>query len=265
MHRIALNGLNYYEFDSLAAAGGMRHGVFTRLGGVSPAPYASLNVGSTVGDDPGRVLQNRARAASALGLRDEDVRTTWQVHSADVVIVRRGEKQPYPPPRADVILTPDAGVPLTMRFADCAPILLYDPVRHALGMVHAGWRGTAMRAAQAAVETMRDAFGSRPADLLAGIGPAIGPDHYEVGPEVVRAIHKAFTQADRLLHPTERPGHARLDLWEANRQVLEDAGVQEVEVSGLCTFTHVDQFFSHRAEHGKTGRFGMIAMLEERG
>jgi YfiH family protein len=264
VHRITQDGLVFYRFDRLAGMSGLEHGVFTRLGGVSSGPYESLNVGSTVGDEPANVQVNRARVAGTMGVRDADTRTTWQVHSADVLLIGGREPQDWPPPKADAIITDRVGVPLIMRFADCVPVVLYDPVRHALGLAHAGWRGTVTGIAPAAVEAMRDAFGCRPEDLIAGIGPAIGPCCYEVGPEVVAQVRDAFGDADSLIHrPSPNGRNPRFDLWEANRRALREAGIEQVEVAGMCTACNTHEFYSHRAEAGRTGRFGLLAVLRD--
>lgn len=252
----------YYQFETMFSLPVLRHGVFTRLGGSSSGAFASLNVGSTVGDDPDAVRHNRARMAGALGLQDADVRSVWQVHGVEVVVARRSDHLGELPPQADILLTDEPDLPLAMRFADCVPILIVDPVRRVLGMVHAGWRGTVLNAAGAAVAAMANVFGSSPADLIAGVGPSIGPERYEVGPEVISQVESAFDDSDGLLRASERPGHAYLDLWEANRRLLTGAGAGQVEVAALCTAEHSNEFFSHRAEHGRTGRFGMLAMLE---
>ncbi len=264
MQRIEVDDLVFYRFEQAADAG-LTHGVFTRRGGVSEMPYASLNVGATVGDRPDHVLANRQRMAAVLDVREADIRTAWQVHSADVLVVRRGDVQDWPPPRADALITADSGVPLAMRFADCVPLLFYDPVKQVLGLAHAGWRGTIAGVGPATVETMVAAFGSQPADIIAGIGPSIGPQHYEVGPEVAARVREMFDDMAGLLRPSGRDGHAYLDLWEANRRMLAAAGVQQIEVAGICTYEHVDEFYSHRAEHGRTGRFGMLAVLRDGG
>src|SRR5262249_9448876 len=159
------------------------------------------------------------------------------------------------------IVTDRPGLPLSMRFADCVPVLLYDPVHPAIGLVHAGWRGTMSDVVGAAVQKMSDTFGTRPADIQAGIGPSIGPECYQVGAEVVEATCAAFGDSDGLVHHAA-DGSAYLDLWEANRRALERAGIRQIEISGLCTACHTDEFFSHRAEHGRTGRFGAVIALE---
>jgi YfiH family protein len=158
------------------------------------------------------------------------------------------------------MVTDCPALPLTMRFADCTPILLYDPVRHAAGIAHAGWRGTVSGAAVSALHAMQSAFGTRPQDVQAGIGPSIGPDRYQVGEEVVEAVRRAFGTTDGLIKRAD-DGSAYLDLWAANRLALERVGVRQIEVAGICTATRTDEFYSHRAEAGRTGRFGVVMAL----
>jgi YfiH family protein len=252
------NGIRYYRFDIFPAA--VKQAVFTRQGGVSPAPWESLNVGGTVGDDAARVKENRVRSFSALERRLDSSYDVWQVHSADAAFAEspRGQGDDYK--KADIIFTDRPEVTLYMRFADCVPILLYDPVRAVVGLAHAGWLGTVREAAAAAVRAMTKHYGSRPADILAAIGPSIGPDHYEVGPEVVAQMQQTFGQTGRNLVET-RSGKTYLDLWAANRAQLEASGVQRIEVARVCTACHLDDWFSHRAEKGRTGRFGALMAL----
>jgi YfiH family protein len=184
----------------------------------------------------------------------------WQVHSAEVVMARapRNTEEDYE--KADVILTDRPEVTLFMRFADCVPVLLYDPVQAVIGMVHAGWLGTVRGASRVAVDAMVAEYGSRPADILAGIGPSIGVDHYEVGADVLAQVKLAFGAAELEL-VQRRDGKTYLDLWAANRVQLGQAGIEQIEIAGLCTACHTDDWFSHRGENGKTGRFGALIAL----
>jgi len=253
------NGLRWYRFDSFP--GTVSQAVFTRRGGDSPSPWTGLNLGGSVGDDPARVRTNRERAFSALGRPAGSLYDVWQVHSVDWVYAAAPRPLEDPMAKADIILTDRPEVTIVQRFADCVPVLLYDPVRHALAAAHSGWMGTVRGAARAAVEAMTTRFGSRPADLLAAIGPSIGPDHYEIGPDVAHQVQAAFgTQASALL--LQRAGSVLFDLWAANRLLLEQAGVGQIELAGLCTACHLEDWFSHRAEHGRTGRFGVLFGLE---
>ncbi len=253
------DSLRYYTFQSLDDAG-VVHGVFTRRGGVSPSPWKTLNLGGTVGDEPNRVGENRRRVFAALGVNIETIYDVWQVHSADVVCADRPRPPETPHLKADAILTDQPGVRLFMRFADCVPILLYDPARQVVGLVHAGWMGTIQKIIRLAVDKMRDKYRSDPGDILAAIGPSIGPDHYTIGPDVEAQVQRAFgPRAKDLLRKPE--SEVKFDLWTANRLILEEAGVSRVEISGLCTACHLEDWFSHRAEHGQTGRFGAVIGL----
>lgn len=259
MQRITHEGLAYYTFDSLR---GVTHGVFTRLGGVSAPPFASLNLGGNVGDDPQAVRANHVRMYDALGVEDAKACTVWQVHSADVVVVDAPpvEKHRWLA-RADALVTDKAGIPLSMRFADCVPLLFHDPVKGVIGAAHAGWRGMVQGVGAATVRTLVQTYGCNPANIRAAIGPSIGRDDYQVGEEVVAAVQAYFGTTDGLITRDPADGSAYLDLWAANRLDLERAGVGEIEIAGISTAAHTDEFFSHRAEGGKTGRFGMVICL----
>ena len=250
--------IRYFQFELFHD---LTHAVFTRRGGLSPDPWASLNLGGTVGDDPQRVRENRLRALSAIQLDPALVYDVWQVHGVDVVITDAARLPEIPHQRADVILTAKPGLTLMMRFADCVPILLHDPVRGIAGIAHAGWMGTVRGVVRAMLEAMQTRFGCKPADIRAGIGPSIGPDHYEIGPDVVAQVRQAFgPAANSLLEVRGRSTY--FDLWSANRLHLEQAGVTQIEVAGLCTACHTEDWFSHRAEKGRTGRFGAVIALE---
>lgn len=255
MDRIVADGLVYYRFPQLPLV----HGVFARHGGVSAPPWDTLNLGHTVGDDPEAVRRNHARLWGVLGVDGARACTVWQVHGAETVVAAAPPKDRRWLAQADGIVTDRPNLPLLMRFADCVPILLYDPVRGVIGMAHAGWRGTVAGAGPSAVRAMARAFGSRPADLWAGIGPSIGPERYQVGADVARAVEGALG-ANGLVRWSD-DGNAYLDLWAANRLALERAGVGQVAVAGICTASRTDEFFSHRAEGGRTGRFGAVLML----
>lgn len=260
-----VDGLRYYQFDSFDMSG-VVHGIFSRHGGVSPAPFASLNMAVSTGDTRENVTANRLRAFRALGCDPDSVADLWQVHSADVVVVHapRGAREHLG--KADVLVTDRPDVSLFLRFADCVPIMLFDPCRKAAGLVHAGWKGTLLKAPAQAVRALIEHYGCRPNDILAGIGPSIGPCHYEVGPEVAALTRRAFPGAAELLIPPEArsdasgplPPRPHLDLWAANARALREAGVRHIEIGEVCTACHPDEFFSHRAEGPRTGRFGAV-------
>lgn len=252
------DGLRFYQFARLPS--NLKQAIFTRQGGVSPAPWDTLNVGGTVGDDAARVRENRSRSFAALGLKLESLFDVWQVHSADAAFAQAPRREGEDHQKADIILTDRPEVTLYMRFADCVPIMLHDPRLGIVGLAHAGWLGTVRGAASAAVRAMTERYGSKPADILAAIGPSIGPDHYEVGPEVVAQVQRAFGPAASNLVEA-RNGRTYLDLWAANRVQLEGAGVHQIEVSEICTACHLEDWYSHRAEKGQTGRFGAVLAL----
>lgn len=260
MRRVDQGGPVYYQFEQWVSHPRLAHGVFTRHGGVSKAPWTSLNVGALVGDAPEAVETNARRMFDALGLDSERACTVWQVHGNKVIYAIERPTDRKWIDKADAIITDRIGLPLNLRFADCVPILLYDPDRHVIGMAHAGWRGTVGGVVQATIAAMAETFGTNPARLQAGIGPSIGPAHYQVGPEVVEAVQNAFGQTEPFISRAS-DGSAYLDLWEANRETLKRCGVVQIEVSRICTAERVDEFYSHRAEQGQTGRFGAVMAL----
>jgi YfiH family protein len=262
LQRVDQSGPVYYQFEQWLDAPGLTHGVFTRQGGVSGGPWGTLNVGGTVGDEPANVQRNARLIYETLEVDATRVCTVWQVHSADTVIASGPTPGRRWLARADGLVTDRPGVSLTMRFADCVPILFYDASHQALGIAHAGWRGTVSQVAASTLRTMQTAYGTDPAQVQAGIGPSIGPDQYQVGPEVVAAIEKAFGDAEGLIRYAQ-DGSAYLNLWEANRLTLERAGVRRIEVAGLCTASNTAEFYSHRAERGKTGRFCALIALKD--
>ncbi len=245
-----------YRFAAQAATPWLVHAVTTRLGGVSHGSFASLNLGHSVGDDPRHVAENHRQLFHALGGADRwRVVSPHQVHGARVVTVRDSAGL-ADGVKADGLVTDAAGVMLMLRFADCVPVLLVDGERRALGLSHAGWRGVAAGVAPATVARMVDKFGSRPEALWAGVGPAIGPCCYEVGREVEEAVLAACPPAAGL---SSGGAHPRLDLARAVESQLRQAGVRRVAQANLCTACHRDQFYSHRAEDGRTGRFAVLA------
>jgi len=255
------NGVRYFSFESLDDPG-LVQAIFTRHGGVSPQPWAALNVGGTVGDEPDRVVENRRRSFIAVGRSPESLYDVWQVHGREVVYTNSPRPHYAAHRKADAILTDNPRVTLFMRFADCAPIFLFDPHRRVVGLVHAGWQGTVKCTVQAAVRAMQEIFSCEPANIRAGIGPSIGAHHYPVGPEVVAQVRDTFRdRASDLLH-ANNGDNPTFDLWEANRLLLEDVGLREIEVAAICTACHLDDWFSHRGEHGRTGRFGALIGLE---
>ncbi len=252
------NGLRYYSFDIFSKA--VKQAVFTRRGGVSPTPWHSLNLGGSVGDDPARVAQNRLRVFNAMGSDPASIHDVWLVHGTDIVYADAPRPLEQPSAKADILFTDNPAVSLYMRFGDCVPILFHDPKKKVIGIAHAGWLGTLRGVAQAAVDGMRSRYGCKPEDIVAGIGPSIGVDHYEVGADVITQFQEKYSEdADQILQTRNESTY--LDLWTANAIQLQKAGVEQIQVSSLCTACNLDDWFSHRAEQGKTGRFGAIMAL----
>ncbi|CAN5717529.1 hypothetical protein BH23CHL2_BH23CHL2_12030 [soil metagenome] len=220
---------------------------------------------------PEHIAQNRAAFLDSAGFDGNALTLGRQIHGSRISVVTSADRgRGRPPdfdaiPNSDGLITTATDVVLGTIVADCVPILLYDPVQHALGLVHAGWRGTVAGIARNAVHNMAGAFGSRPADLHVGIGPSIGPCCYEVGAEVIDAWISAGTpDAQRAVVPREPRPH--LDLWQANRLTLIDAGVpcDNIELGNVCTRCQSTSYFSHRAAMAgerARGRMIMVAQL----
>lgn len=251
--------LPFFQFQALQNIDGVHHAVYTRQGGVSPAPFSSLNLSVSVPDDKDNVYANRRRAYGLFGRDTDSVVHAHLVHGNDVARVTRDNDGSWLP-HVDGIITDQPGCALTMNFADCAPVLLVDPRNKAIGIGHAGWKGAVVDLPGAMVRAMQIAFGSDPQTLIGAVGPCIGPCCYEVGDEVISAVHDAFDEGGSLLHERGGP-RPYFDLPDANRRNLLRAGVQQVELSGLCTGCRTDLFYSHRVEKGRTGRFGVMLML----
>ncbi len=242
--------------------------VTTRDGGVSGGSCAGLNLALHVGDDDDDVLANRVRVAGALGAGLDDFVFCEQAHGPSVAVVTDAERGRGTRSRADAIPATDAlvtavpGIVLAVLVADCVPLVLFDPVRRVLACVHAGWRGTVRGVTTAALATMA-ALGTDPADVVAGIGPAVHPDRYQVDADVVEAARAAFgDRAAQVVRP-DGSGRWTFDLWRAAGLQLADAGVPDAQVHLAAVGTGPGSpFFSHRFE-GPCGRFAAIARLTE--
>jgi polyphenol oxidase len=260
--RAGLPVLHWPALDAL----GLQAVVTTRHGGVSSGAYASLNLGLHVGDDPVSVCTNRERAAAAVGLELDDLAFCNQAHGREVITVsaasrgRGARVLDDAIEQADALVTSEPGIGLVVMVADCVPIVLIDPERRVLGVVHSGWRGTVAKVAAAAVTAMA-AIGAHPESTLAAIGPAIAPERYEVGDDVVSAAYDAFGD-DAGMVITDLPnGRHCFDLWSANRLVLAEAGVSADNIlSGEEPTGAGTPYFSDRTQR-PCGRFAAIARL----
>lgn len=250
----------YYTFDALRDQTPLTHAISTRHGGISPAPYDTLNLSRTVGDDASNVAANILRLHTALNLDASATVSAYQAQADRVAVVGKAERGTIVRD-VDALLTNEPGLPLLLRYADCVPIILFDPVHRAVGLIHAGWRGTVVKIATKATQTMCETFGSRPEELIACIAPSIGPCCYRIGEEVIARTRAAFDRADELL-VSQADGSFHLDLWRANIRQLRDLGVERIEAAQICTAHHTDDFYSWRAENSKTGRFGAIVAIQ---
>jgi len=261
IYPISVNNILLYRVRAFDAYPELNYAIFTRQGGVSQAPYQSLNLGSTVGDDPVAVQTNFALVCETLSIRPDQTASCYQVHGADILTVDRDNCQRIMG-QADGLITAEPDIYLNLRFADCTPLLFYDPVRHAIGLTHAGWRGIVQHAAGATVQAMINELGCKADDIIAVVGPAIGPCCYEVGLNVMAAAADAFVDSASLFQFNSKVDHAHFDMGEANRRQLAASGVKQIIRSNLCTACWTNEFFSHRAEKGQTGRFGVMIGLK---
>jgi YfiH family protein len=252
--------LPFFQFESFLTCDFVDHVVFTRQGGVSEGAFSSLNLSTAVADERTAIAENRRRAYGSTGRSTQTLVHAHLTHGNDVLEVG-ARHYGTTPGMADGLITAEPGCGITMNYADCAPIFLVDPINRAIGVGHAGWQGTVQDVPGAMVQAMARAYGSRPADLLAGIGPCIGPDYYEVDEPVISAVQAGFADPAELLRPQPGKSRPHFDIPLANQRNLERAGVRQIEHAGLCTASRTDLFFSHRAEKGRTGRFGVLLQL----
>ncbi|MBD5550682.1 MAG: peptidoglycan editing factor PgeF [Lachnospiraceae bacterium] len=285
--RKAENGVTYLTFPGLERTGVVRHLFSTRMGGVSEGIYASMNLSYTRGDEKEAVDENYHRIAACLDSKVEDMVCSDQTHTDHIRLVTAEDKgkgviRPKDYRDVDGLITQEKGIVLCTFYADCVPLFFVDPVKKAIGLSHSGWRGTVQKIGKKTVEEMGKAFGTDPKDVRAAIGPSICQDCYEVSEDVIEEFRKAFPEAAagaeslefpglrsesrgrvRLLWYPTKPGKYQLDLWEANRQIMLEAGIPEtqIEVTDLCTCCNPDLLFSHRASHGKRGNLGAFMKL----
>jgi YfiH family protein len=259
------NSVRFLTFSSLSKFN-LPHAVFTRNYGVSKGHLRSLNLGGSVGDKIENVKANREACFQAIGREIDSVFDSWLVHGTDILVADRPRPDLlFTPPKADIIMTNKHEVTLFLRFGDCTPILFFDPIQNAIALAHGGWRGTIDGVARKTVEGMHKNFGSEAKDIFAVIGPAICVDHYEVGEDVyLEAKKKLLTEnIDVSLILPFYNNRYYIDLKMANALILQESGVENVEVSDECTACNLQDWFSHRAEKGKTGRFGALLALKE--
>lgn len=257
--------LEFLTFPSLEETGMVRHLFTTRLGGVSEGEFSTMNLSFTRGDRTERVAENYRRAGAVLGCRPEDMAASHQTHTTNIRRVTAADRGkgitcPRDYENIDGLITNVPGIVLVTYFADCVPLFFVDPVHRAVGLAHSGWRGTAAGMGRCMVEAMGEAYGTKPEDLKAAIGPSICGDCYEVDGDVAGK----FGEFPGAVRPGRTQGKYQLDLWEANRQVLLAAGVrsEKIAVTDICTCCNRDYLFSHRASKGRRGNLGAFLGLK---
>ena len=264
--RSTRHGVPFYSCPHPAWAGAA-HGFSTRLGGVSPAPWDSLNLGAARGDSADHVEENFCRFCAALGTSVSALVKNHQVHGTVIRPVTHADRLPSPaqPGTADGdgLVTDQPSLCLTIFSGDCIPILLYDPVRRVVACAHAGWRGTAAGIASCAVKAMTDGYGCTPQDILAAIGPGISPCCFETHADVPRALQDAMGgDAQPFIRPLPSADKFQVDLKGVNARWLQLAGLDPAHIAtcSACTACQPDSFWSHRMQGAARG--SMAAMIE---
>lgn len=264
-------GVVLYTFPAFDAVPFVRHGFSTRLGGVSGGDFASMNLSFTRGDEDSLVRENFRRICGVMNVDMEQVVVSAQEHhthiyNATAADCGRGVTRERGYSDIDGLLTDEPGVVLCTQYADCVPLLFVDPVKRVVGTSHSGWKGTVARIGAVTVERMCADYGCRREDILAGIAPSIGPCCFEVD----TPVYEAFSHMEGWDEccATHDPGDKfHIDLWEVNRRILLDAGLQpgHITVTDLCTRCHPDLFWSHRAAGSRRGSLAaFISIADER-
>ena len=237
----------------------VKHGFFMRHGGTSPFPWKSLNMATSVGDSSENVIENRKRIADSLQISQFSYYDLWQVHSNEVVTAEKPRPRSEPHVQADAIVTDKLNVALLMQFADCVPMLFYDPERKVIASAHAGWKGTLSGIAAETIKAMVEKFKCKSKNIITVIGPSICRDHYQIGEDVASKVRSVFEPEENVL--TFKKDKIFMDLPAANKSILEKLGLKNIEMMEICTFCNKEDWFTHRGESGKTGRFASVITL----
>lgn len=263
------DGVPFLYFPILEETKLLRHGFSTRMGGVSSGVFKSMNFAFLKGDDRECVMENYRRMAKALHVSAEKMVLSWQTHTTNIRKVTEGDggkgiflERDYRD--IDGLITNVPDMTLVTLYADCVPLYFLDPVRHAIGLSHSGWRGTLSRMGQATLEAMRREFGTKAEDVIACIGPSICGDCYQVGEEVAEAFFRELKEKwhSQILTGGDL-GKYHLNLWRANQIVLMEAGVtpEKICVTDICTHCNPDLLFSHRTMGNERGNLAAFLCL----
>ncbi len=262
------DALEYLTFPLLEETGIVKHLFTTRTGGVSTGEFSAMNFSVDRGDSSKNVLENYGRIAEAFGCRVEDMAASHQTHTTNIRRMTASDKgkgilRPRDYSDVDGMVTDEEGLVLVTFYADCVPLYFVDPVHRAIGLAHSGWRGTVGRMGERMVQAMEKHFGSRPEDLYAAVGPSICRDCYEVSEDV--AVQFIRMLGEEVAAPGKGPGKYQLDLWLANKLILEQAGLppSHIAVTDICTCHNSDYLFSHRASGGRRGNVAAFLALKD--
>jgi len=253
------HGLTFLVCEPLEQAG-FKNAFSTRLGGVSELPAEALSLGNFSHDQRQHVLENRRRFLSAIDATGWPLVTAKQIHSADVRSVIDADDARREVTVCDALTANIPQTLLAVQTADCMPVLIVDERQHAFAAIHAGWRGTLAGIVARTVERMQQSYDSRPSDLRAALGPALGACCFEVGPEVLDAFRREFSYAEELISKPQESGKGHLNINRANARQLMDGGISADRIydSGLCTVCRNDLFFSYRRERGHEHHVGRL-------
>lgn len=266
-----------FTFPLLEETGIVRHGFTTRLGGVSEGMFSTMNLSFTRGDQTEAVAENYKRLAEALMVEPDSFVCSNQTHTTNVIRVGRedvkgcgialcaaGNERDEKYQNVDGMVTDDPRVTLVTLYADCVPLYFVDPVHHAIGLSHSGWRGTAARMGKAALEKMKQEFSTDPGDVICAIGPSICKNCYEVSRDVAESFQKEFKGREEEILLDQGAGKYLLNLWKANEIVLTEAGIcsSHLTVTEVCTCCNPKLLFSHRASKGKRGNLAAVLALK---
>ncbi|AOT68450.1 peptidoglycan editing factor PgeF [Geosporobacter ferrireducens] len=261
-------GITYFSIPAFEETGLVISCFASRIGGVSKKPYSSLNLGVKTADSRANIQKNYELLFKAINIPIENSVLSDQVHKDNIKIITTADRgkgiiRDSNIFEVDGMITNEKGIALVTHYADCVPIYLLDPVNKVIGLVHAGWKGTVLRIAQKAILKMQESFGTEPKNCLAAIGPSIGKCCYEVDEPVINKFNQNFTNLSKYVFFKENNRY-NLDLWEANKNQLEEIGIlqRNIIISNLCTHCNNHLFFSHRSEEGITGRMAAVLQLK---
>ncbi|MBK7213696.1 MAG: peptidoglycan editing factor PgeF [Bacteroidales bacterium] len=255
--------IRVFKFGHLASSARLNHFVSLRRGGISAGKYSSLNLGLHTGDEKSNILKNRELLANAMGLPADDFVFAGQVHGEEIAIIGEAERgsgvweADSCIHETDAMITNQAGICLMVLVADCVPVMLFDPKKRVIAAIHAGRKGTEALIVLKTIERMKLKYGCSAKDILAGIGPSIGPCCYEVDDAVAGQFRQSLEQFEGLVLRQQEGHKPHLDLWKANLLQLLDCGIlpENIETAGICTQCNEQDYFSYRAGKGMTGRF----------